>query len=75
MMNLIELLKKSIAALLLVFLASVMLTACSSDEEEAPPPPAEEETGVGLPDEEDNLCDELDGEERQQCLDELENEI
>jgi hypothetical protein len=74
MMNLIELLKKSIAVLILAFLASAMLSACSSDEEEAPPP-AEEETGVGTPEGEDHLCDDLDGEEKEQCLDELENEI
>ncbi len=75
MMTVIELGKKSLAALLVTFLALAMLSACSSDEEEAPPPPAEEETGVGAPPEEDNLCDELDGEAKQQCLDELENEF
>ncbi len=34
MMNLVELRKKSLAALLLAFMASAMLPACSSDEEE-----------------------------------------
>ena len=75
MMTVIELGKKSLAALLVAFLATAMLTACSSDEEEAAPPPAEEETGVGAPQEEDNLCDELEGVAKEECLDELENEF
>ena len=35
MMGLVELRKKSLAALLLAFMASAMLPACSSDEEES----------------------------------------
>jgi len=73
MLKLIELRKKYLPALLLAFLAPAMFAACSSDSEEAPPPPPEESGSAPPP--EDNLCDEVEGEAKQECLDELENEF
>ena len=52
-MKILELHKKSLAALLLALMALVMLPGCSTTEEEPPP----EETSDSMKDE---LCDEAD---------------
>ena len=75
MMTIVELGKKSLAVLLVAFLAMAMLSACSSDEEEAPPPAETDTAGGGGGGGGDGLCDGLDGEAYDECIDEMENEL
>ena len=61
-MNVIRLMKKSLAALLLAFVLGAMLPACSSSEEEAAP--AEQEASGG-----EKECPDDSEREWPECLD------
>ena len=61
-MNVIRLMKKSLAALLLAFVLGAMLPACSSSEEEAAP--AEQEASGG-----EKECPDDSTREWPECLD------
>ena len=79
-MTLKELRKKYLPALLLAILVPAMFVACSSDEEEPPPPPEETsaggDTGGGTDEEAREACERMDTQQaKQECLDELENEL